>query len=259
MHILFWIKVAIYFEMRIELISIKKGLTYFDFPNFCASGHEKAGPRARLGQDFHWKVKSCTWRSGWETLDGWIYDIINYMNIVYIHQIYTIDIWVCSFVWAASKECCVLLGGSDHKQSGYEAPSSQDTDMNADTRVGLSDTQDSADFLYGFPLDVGWHLMPSNWTVHMRLRCVLEMHPQNMPELPRSLRLQEFEVLCLPLDCWYCWMKTRAWLTWDLLSRQIRVSIMNVDNIKVYKDFGQRNATTLGVVSIYALTIFKWT
>lgn len=46
------------------------------------------------------------------------------------------------------------------------------------------------------------------------LRCVLEMHPQSMPEQPRPLRLQNFE---------------------------IRVSIMNVDNIKVYKDFGQRN------------------
>lgn len=59
----------------------------------------------------------------------------------------------------------------------------KDTEMNVDSRVGL-------------------------------LRCVLEMHPQSMPEQPRSLRLQNFE---------------------------IRVSIMNVDNIKVYKDFGQRN------------------
>ena len=46
------------------------------------------------------------------------------------------------------------------------------------------------------------------------LRCILEMHPHSMPEQPRLQRLQDFE---------------------------IRVSIMNVDNIKVYKDFGQRN------------------
>ncbi|CAK9066164.1 unnamed protein product [Durusdinium trenchii] len=59
----------------------------------------------------------------------------------------------------------------------------KDADMNADSRVGL-------------------------------LRCVLDMHPQNMPEQPRTQMPHSF---------------------------QIRVSIINVDNIKVYKDFGQRN------------------
>lgn len=46
------------------------------------------------------------------------------------------------------------------------------------------------------------------------LRCFLDMHPFNTPELPRRPEMQSFEV---------------------------RVSVFAVDNIKVYKDFGQRN------------------
>ena len=112
-----------------------------------------------------------------------------------------------------------------------------------------------------------------------RLRCILEMHPHSMPEQPRLQRLQDFEAKSRQLLLiWWC--KTVAkhieapphqikrspsgnfqscLVSWkvEILSihpyasihfhrvffRQIRVSIMNVDNIKVYKDFGQRNAT----------------
>jgi len=46
------------------------------------------------------------------------------------------------------------------------------------------------------------------------LRCFLDMHPYNTPELPQRPETHSFEV---------------------------RVSVFAVDNIKVYKDFGQRN------------------
>ncbi|CAJ1338058.1 unnamed protein product [Effrenium voratum] len=46
------------------------------------------------------------------------------------------------------------------------------------------------------------------------LRCVLDLHPQSCPEQPLLPKAQRFE---------------------------IRLSIIDVDNIKVYKDFGQRN------------------
>ncbi|OLP96135.1 hypothetical protein AK812_SmicGene21645 [Symbiodinium microadriaticum] len=85
--------------------------------------------------------------------------------------------------------CFVRLEIRPARSSGARLPletkmmSMKDHDVNSETRAGL-------------------------------LRCFLDMHPFNTPELPRRPEMQSFEV---------------------------RVSVFAVDNIKVYKDFGQRN------------------